>query len=119
MDADFECERCKHSFTWTVAEQKAWFEDYYFWVDSQPRHCKKCRAELRRLLELQKEYDANVAAARDHGTMELKGRIIEIVSELQQACGRLPEKMTDTLGLFQRQIAKRLDAKEKGDSHQI
>ena len=106
MDADFKCERCGEEFTWTAEEQKAWFEDYFFWVDSQPRHCKTCRGELRRLLRLRKEYDAKVAAARDHGTPELKSRIVEIVSELQQACGSLPEQMTNTMELFQRQLAR-------------
>jgi hypothetical protein len=106
MDADFKCERCGLVFTWTAEEQKAWFEDYFFWVDSRPRHCRTCRRELRRLVELRKEYDATVAAARDHGTPDQKSRIVSIVSELQQAFGKLPEKMTETMGLFQRQITK-------------
>ncbi len=117
VDADFECQRCKQKFTWTAEEQKAWFEDYFFWVDSQPHHCRKCRVQLRRLLELRKEYDVKVAAARDHGTIELKSRIVEIVSELQQVCGKLPEKMMDTMELFQRQIVKRRDAHTEEDRY--
>ena len=106
INADFKCERCGSDFTWSAEEQKAWFEDYFFWVNSQPLHCKTCRAELRHLAELQKEYDAKVAAARDHGTPDQKSRIVAIVSELQQAFGNLPEKITETMGLFQRQITK-------------
>ena len=106
INADFKCERCGRDFTWSAEEQKAWFEDYFFWVDSQPRHCKTCGTELRRLADLQKEYDAKVAAARDHGTPDQKSRIVAIVSELQQAFGNLPEKITETMGLFQRQITK-------------
>jgi hypothetical protein len=106
MNADFKCERCGQEFTWTADEQKAWFEDYFFWVDSQPRHCRKCRGELRRLVELRKEYDSTVAAARVHGTLEQKSRIVDIVFELQQAFRKLPEKMTQTMELFQRQIKK-------------
>lgn len=105
IDAQFKCERCGSEFTWTAGEQKAWFEYYFFWVDSRPRHCKDCRADLRRLADLRREYDANVAAARDHGTPDQKRRIIEIVSELQRGLGALPEKMTETLELFQRQIS--------------
>ena len=112
MDADFKCERCGEDFTWIAEEQKTWFEDYFFWVDSQPRHCRKCRGEIRRLVELRKEYDGTVAAAR-HGTPDQKGRIVEIVSELQQAFGKLPEKMIQTMESFQRQNTKRA---EPGDA---
>jgi hypothetical protein len=106
IDADFRCERCRQEFTWTAGEQKTWFEDYFFWVDSTPRHCRKCRGELRRLGDLQKEYDATVAAARNHGTLNQKSRIVQIVSELQRAFGKIPEKMADTMELFQRQLKK-------------
>ena len=81
-----------------------WFEDYFFWVDSQPWRCMTCRGELRRLKELWKEYHSTVAAARDHGTCDQKSRIIEIVSALQQEFGKLPKKMTETMELFHRQI---------------
>ena len=100
IDADFKCEGCDKEFTWMAREQKAWFEDYFFWVDSQPRHCKECR----RLEALRKEYDSTVGAARDHGTPDQKQRIIEIVTELELAFQRLPEKMPETKSLFERQI---------------
>src|SRR5207244_13107894 len=93
MDADFKCERCGREFTWTAEEQRAWFEDYFFWVDSQPPHCRECRGDLRRLIELRKEYDAMIAAARDHGPPDQKSRTREIVAEVKQALGKLPEEM--------------------------
>ena len=104
MDADFECEACGQKFTWTGEEQRAGFEDYFFWVDSQPRHCRECRRELRRLSALRKEYDATVAAARCRGTTDQKRRIVEIVSELEQVFRELPARMIETKELFQRQI---------------
>jgi hypothetical protein len=109
VDAEFKCERCAREFTWTAEEQMAWFEEYFFWVDSHPRHCRECRADLRHLVDLRKEYDATVAAARDHGTLGQKNRIIEIVAELEQVFGKLPEKMTETAELFQRQVTKRTE----------
>jgi len=109
IDAVFKCVGCGESFTWRAAEQKAWFEDYCFWVDSLPRHCRDCRAEHRHLLALRREYDQSVTAARDHGTPSQKRRIVEIVSELEMACGRLPEKMMETKALFERQIKREAD----------
>jgi len=113
MDADFRCKRCGREFTWTADEQKSWFEDYFFWVDSRPRHCRQCQGELRRLISLRKEYDATIAAARSHGTPNQKKRIVEIVSELQQGLGKLPEKMIQTRELFEHQIKR---TAEPGDA---
>lgn len=109
IDAHFKCKGCGQEFIWTAGEQKVWFEDYSFWVDSRPRHCRNCRAEQRRLSELKREYDATIAAARNQGTPDQKHRIVEIVSELEQALGRLPEKMIETKRLFERQLAKRAE----------
>ena len=105
VDADFRCANCDLDFTWTAGEQKTWFEDHGFWVDSQPRHCLDCRKKSRRMSELRKEYDATVAAARNHGSSGQKRRIIEIVEELEEALDGLPEKMIRTKELFASQTA--------------
>lgn len=106
VDADFNCTRCSKEFTWTATEQKAWFEDYFFWIDSSPRHCKKCMSDRRHLESLRKEYDSTVSAARHKGATDTKCRIIEIVRELESVFGNLPEKMIETKDLFDRQILK-------------
>ena len=111
IDAEFRCEGCGQEYKWTGGEQKAWFEDYFFWVDSQPRHCQNCRAHRRHLADLRKEYDATIAAARNQGTPDQKSRIIEIVSELEQAFVRLPEKMKETMNLFKRQMTTEAEQK--------
>ena len=103
VECDFLCAKCHQEFTWTVAEQKVWFEAYRLWVDAIPRHCKKCIATGRRLDDLGREYDASVAAARNGGTLEQKRRIIEIVHTLQESLSHLPQKMLDTLRIFERQ----------------
>jgi len=105
MDADFICARCGKEFTWAAAEQKAWFEDYFFWIDSHPRLCKKCMADRGRLESLRKEYDATVSEARS-GARDQKLRIIAIVRELESALEGLPKKMIETKDLFERQIEK-------------
>ncbi|MFT6383060.1 MAG: hypothetical protein ACJAXZ_004565 [Akkermansiaceae bacterium] len=106
MDADFSCAGCSTEFTWTALEQKVWFEDYFFWVNSQPRNCKKCYAIKRRLARLQKEYNTIVTDAKRKGNIELKHRVIELVSELDKAISNLPTKMIDTKELFMQQVTK-------------
>jgi len=106
VDADFICEACRKQFTWTAGEQKAWFEDYFFWIDSSPRHCKTCRADRRHLVSLRTEYDTIVAEARPKNAIDQKLRVIEIVRELESSLGRLPEKMIQAKDLFELQIKK-------------
>ena len=106
IDADFICKNCRKNFTWTVGEQKAWFEDYFFWIDSSPRQCMTCSANHRHLASLRTEYDSIVAEAYPKNAIGRKLRVIEIVSELEAAFGRLPEKMIDTKKRFERQILK-------------
>jgi hypothetical protein len=44
-----------------------------------------------------------VDAARDHGTVEQKRRIIEIVDQLTDVLGVLPLRMTETRNVFVKQ----------------
>ena len=111
VDAEFVCKGCRRHFTWTAAEQKTWFEDYDFWIDSCPRHCRACGADRRHLAALRAEYDSTVAAARPRDAIDRKIRVIEIVHELESAFGCLPEKMIETREQFELQVRK---ARESG-----
>ena len=116
VDALFKCKGCGDEFTWTAVEQKVWFDDYFFWIDSKPQHCKKCRTERRRLSELWKEYGTMVTAARNGGTSDQKRRIVLIVDELAQELGQLPEKMMQTKELFECQIKAKAEPPASADA---
>lgn len=115
IDADFKCSDCGREFTWTAREQMAWFEDYFFWVDSLPRHCKTCMADRRRLQGLRKEYDTKIAEARAQGSIDQKRRIIAIIAELELAFSSLPEKMIETKNLFERQVRAAANPESKAE----
>ena len=106
IDATFECTSCHRDFTWTAQEQRAWFENYHFWIDSQPRLCKCCMADRKLLVSLRKEYDSIVADAQPMSALELKRRVVASVQELESAFTSLPEKMIETKSLYERQIRK-------------
>jgi hypothetical protein len=107
IDMDLRCRECGKVFRWTAKEQQKWFEEYHFWVDCTPRHCRECRAKRRHFSKVKREYDANIAAARNHGTLDQKRQIIQIISELEEnKFAELPPKMIQTRELFQRQIRK-------------
>ncbi|PAW72970.1 MAG: hypothetical protein B9S33_22570 [Pedosphaera sp. Tous-C6FEB] len=83
LDARFRCAACPADFVWSAQEQRAWFEDYGFYVDSRPTLCPRCRADRRNARRLRREYDASVTLARSSGNTEQKVRIVQIVDELE------------------------------------
>lgn len=106
IDARFGCADCGTEFLWSADEQRVWFETYRFWVDSQPRHCRDCRAKRRDALNLRQDYDSLVASARSRGTPEQKQRVVEIVDALESYLGSVPDKLSETRRLFQQQLTK-------------
>ncbi|MCM8813271.1 MAG: zinc-ribbon domain containing protein [Candidatus Omnitrophica bacterium] len=110
VDAVFICEACQKEFTWTVAEQRVWFEEYCFWVDSLPKHCLACRRQRRYLTQLRKEYDEILAAARSGSDVKLKQRVIELVDCLESSAGKIPDRMRAARGVCKRQLKNSAEA---------
>jgi hypothetical protein len=76
VDAIFRCDRCGEEFAFTAAEQRAWYEEYRFWVDSLPRHCLGCRRELRELKAARRDYDQLIEQGLRTDDFELKRRVL-------------------------------------------
>ena len=47
QDTELVCRKCKQWFIFTAKEQKYWYEDLQFWVDSVPNKCQACRFQKR------------------------------------------------------------------------
>ena len=41
------CENCREQFCFSENEQKHWYEELRFWIDSVPKQCPRCRKESR------------------------------------------------------------------------
>ena len=108
IDATFECNRCHKEFCFTAAEQKAWYEDYAFYVDSCPNECQVCRREIRRLKSLWQEYDREIAQALLTRTeLEVKTRLASVIDELREAGEALPAKTHENREVLAKQIERR------------
>ena len=104
IDTRFRCAACNIEFLWSAQEQRTWFETYRFYVDSRPTLCRDCREKRRGALQLRKEYDALVSAARSGRDADQKRRIVQIVDELESCLHGLPEKMRETRDAFRKQL---------------
>src|SRR6476620_10468101 len=43
IDAEFPCQDCNKTFLFSANEQRFWYEDLRFYVDSLPIRCPNCR----------------------------------------------------------------------------
>jgi hypothetical protein len=106
VDATFACARCSRDFTFTAAEQRVWYEEYGFWVDSIPRHCLPCRRELRHLKALRQEYDEHVSHVLEHGDLERKRRLASVIDQLYELDQALPPRINEHRRRLANQLAR-------------
>ena len=104
VDAYFNCARCDEQFCFTAGEQKTWFEEYGFWVDAFPKHCCKCRQELRELKAVRKRYDALVNDTMLHGSTEQKLELVSLIDQLYELGGELPPRINENRRILAKQL---------------
>ncbi len=93
VTATFRCIHCGVIFSFTTDEQKTWYEEYKFFVDSRPVRCLHCRRELRHLAELRQEYDRTITTTLAGQDLCLKQRLAAILDELVASDPHLPDQM--------------------------
>src|SRR5262245_5791275 len=106
VDAIFPCDRCESEFTFSAAEQRVWYEEYGFWIDSLPRHCLTCRRELRELKAARQEYDCGVEDALKSADPELKKRLVRVIDQLYELAGELPLGINENRRRLALQLSK-------------
>ena len=106
VDAIFPCDRCGAEFAFTADEQRVWYEDYGFWVDSVPRHCLACRRDLRTLRAVRQEYDRQVTGVLEHGDLESKKRLAAVIDQLYEFGGELPPRINENRRRLANQSAR-------------
>ena len=106
VDTTFACDRCDGEFTFSAEEQRIWYEEYGFWIDSLPKHCLECRRELRELKAARREYDRNLEEALNSTDPELKRRLARVIDELYELGGELPLRINENRRRLARQLSK-------------
>jgi hypothetical protein len=104
VDTTFKCAACGELFVFTVAEQRRWYEDLRFFIDSRPKHCPACRRDMRRSKALRQEYDGTIQQALQSDDVALKRRLADVIDELAAGHQDLPAKIHEQRRILQRQI---------------
>lgn len=105
ITATFTCQGCGNPFLFTASEQQIWYEEYRFFVYSQPNKCLECRRLARHVKQLRQEYDVKIAEALAADDQELKKAVIAIVDALEEAGATLADGVQENRLLLLRQIA--------------
>jgi hypothetical protein len=106
VDAAFICSDCGREFVFTAGEQRFWYEDRRFWIDSLPKRCAACRKAGRTHLELRRRYDSLIGESLGECPIETKKQVVEIINELEAAEGQIPERMIENRSRLYGQLSK-------------
>lgn len=104
VDAKFKCGICEKEFWWTAKEQKVWFEEYGFYVDSLAMNCLECRKNQRLQKKLRQAYDSGIETALESSDIQLKKDMAETIDQLIAMNPELPEKIIERRKVLARQI---------------
>lgn len=107
VPASFRCRDCGKTFTFSVQEQRVWFEEYRLLADASPVCCLPCRRKKQDIKRLKQEYDREITAALASKEVQTKSHLIELIDLLLEAGPKdQPQKMRDNRQLLARQLEK-------------
>lgn len=106
VDATFKCSRCSETFCFTAAEQKRWYEELGFYVDSYPKNCPACRRNNRQKTRLRQEYDRDIESTLQSKDVESKKHLANVIDELYSCDSDLPDKIHTNRRILGKQIAR-------------
>lgn len=61
-DETLRCEACDQDFVFFATEQRFWYEELKFFVQSRPKHCVECRRQRREHNKLNQELEKAIRA---------------------------------------------------------
>lgn len=113
--ATITCLACNKLFLFTVDEQKVWYEEYRFYVDSFPNKCRSCRRDARHLKRLRQQYDGSIRDSLTGSDVSLKQRLVAIIDSLIASGNGTPASMLHKRETLIVQIKKLQTTQSAGD----
>ncbi|WP_353962720.1 zinc-ribbon domain containing protein [Acaryochloris thomasi] len=106
VDATSKCSRCKKMFCFTIADQKRWYEELGFYVDSYAKNCRACRNDERKQKSLRQAYDRDIEATLCSNDIVAKKCLADVIDELCSYNSALPAKLHENRRLLNKQILR-------------
>ena len=104
--ATITCLKCQKQFVFSVDEQKVWYEEYRFFVDSFPNKCLSCRRNARHVKQLRQQYEASITDALSNSDVVLKRKVVSVIDSLVNSSSEVPPKMLERRDTLLAQLVK-------------
>ncbi|MDA1165733.1 MAG: zinc-ribbon domain containing protein [Planctomycetota bacterium] len=108
VDTTIVCRDCGAEFLFSMNEQRVWYEEYRFIVDSFPNRCKSCRFDQREMKRLRQEYDESIVSATTTSCVdvELKRTLVAVIERLVDFGIDVPSRILERRDVLFAQIRK-------------
>ncbi|HEY3319367.1 MAG TPA: zinc-ribbon domain containing protein [Planctomycetota bacterium] len=106
VNATFRCKACDTKFVFSAEEQRFWYEERRFYVDSRPRQCPACRKQDRRMKLLKQRYDSLISKAVAGKDVGAKQAVVSLLDELASSSYPLTKRTAERRQLLLKQIKK-------------
>ena len=106
VDAVMKCESCRTEFEFTANEQKHWYEELGFYVDSYAKNCIECRRTHRNQKALRQEYDTRIKSVLASTDLHAKTEMASLIDALCETDASVPSQMNEYRRQLAGQIAK-------------
>lgn len=90
VNAIFQCARCSETFCFSAAEQKHWYEELGFYVDSYAKTCLACRQDKRKQKSLRQVYDRGIESSLQSKDIDTKKQMADIIDAMYSCEADLP-----------------------------
>lgn len=99
------CSKFGVEFTFGVDEQRCWYEELKFWVDSFPNACPSCRQRLREIKSARKVFDQEgKTAVSKSASLKKKIRVLEALTVVLESSREMSKKLHEVHRILGRQI---------------
>lgn len=104
VDATICCVGCGNDYVFTIDEQRFWYEELAFYVDSFPTRCNHCRRTDRQMRDLRNTYDRDIADALESRDSTAKRELVAVIDAMRDGGISLPRKIQEAREALSRQI---------------
>ncbi len=106
IDVTIKCLDCLNVFIFTAGEQRAWYEDYYLWIDVTPSRCQACRKRIRRRNVLRTQYSKEITSTLADKNRDKDLQMLSLIDEICELEAKPPRRLLENIRRLTNRLKK-------------